>query len=280
MNEIDPRQAAFEQWNAVAPAWESGRHQLFEMVRPVSEWLVDAIDPQPGQTVLEVTAGPGETGFLAARRLGPEGRLISSDFVPAMVDAAARGAADQGLTNVDCRVLDVQDIDLPDESVDSVVSRFGLMLVPEQEKAVVEIRRVKRAGGRFAFATWGQPQDNPWVFNIVAALVQNGFSPPGDPTAPGAIFSLATTDRTRQLVSDAGFTDVRAEVLTGTMRYDSIDDYWALNTAVAGPIAQLLASLDAERLGAIRTTLDASMAPFERDGALELPWSAIVTSAT
>jgi ubiquinone/menaquinone biosynthesis C-methylase UbiE len=276
---MDPSGQALQHWGAVAPAWESYRDRLFEHSRAVSEWLVEQIDPQPGQTVLEVTAGPGETGFLAARRLGDGGRLISSDFVPAMVAAAERGAARQGLSNVECRLIDVQAIDLPDASVDGVLSRFGLMLVPDQERAVAEIRRVLRGGGRFAFATWGPPDRNPWIVNVVAALLQQGFAPPGDAFAPGGIFSLATPEGTRALVAAAGFDDVRAEELTGFMRFDSLDDYWTFETAVAGPLAQLVASLDDARVAAIRSTLDPSMAPFERDGHLEVPWSAVVTSA-
>lgn len=278
MSDTDPSRQALQHWSAVAPAWESHRDRLFEHVRAVSDRLVEQIDPQPGQTVLEVTAGPGETGFLAARRLGSGGRLISSDFVPAMVAAAERGAAGQGLSNVECRLIDVQDIDLPDASVDSALSRFGLMLVPDQERAVAEIRRVLRDGGRFAYATWGPPERNPWVFNIVAALLQNGFAPPGDPSAPGGIFSLATPERTRSLLVGAAFGDVEVEELTGVMRFDSLDDYWTFNTAVAGPLAMLVATLDDARVGAIRATLDPSMAPFERGGRLEVPWSAVVTS--
>src|SRR6266545_7122333 len=98
----------------VAPAWERHRRLLFEGQRPVSEWLIDQVDPQPGQTVLELAAGPGETGFLAAERVGPSGRLISTDLGPGMVDAARRGAAARGLDNVDFRVMDAQRNDLPD----------------------------------------------------------------------------------------------------------------------------------------------------------------------
>jgi ubiquinone/menaquinone biosynthesis C-methylase UbiE len=277
---MGPSQEAFQQWTAVAPAWASYRDRLFEEARPVSEWLVDRIDPQPGQTVLEVTAGPGETGFLAARRLGPEGRLISSDFVPGMVEAAARGAADQGLTNVDCRLIDVQDIDLPDGSVDSVLSRFGLMLVPEQERAVAEIRRVKRDAGRFAFATWAAPDRNPWLFHIVAALMQNGVAPPGDPFAPGGVFSLSTVERTQDLMAGAGATDITAEELSGVMHFDGVDDYWSFNTALAGPLAAIVSTLDDEQLRSVRATLDPSMQQFDRGGTLEVPWTAVVTSAT
>ena len=279
VNTTDAAQESHRHWSAVAPAWDTHRDRLFENVRSVSEWLVDAVDPQPGQTVLELTAGPGETGFLAAPRLGPDGRLISSDFVPAMVEAAGRGAARLGLDNVECRVLDAQAIELPDGSVDGVLSRFGLMLVPEQTRAMAEIRRVLRPGGRCAFATWGPPDRNPWIFQLVVALLQNGHSPSGDPFAPGGVFSLATPEVSSELAEAAGFTTVTAEELTGTMRFSSPDDYWTFNTAVAGPVADLVASFTTDQLAAVRGTLDPSLAAFEGDGGLELPWVSVVTSA-
>jgi ubiquinone/menaquinone biosynthesis C-methylase UbiE len=278
VSEIDANDEVLRQWSVVAPAWDRYRDRLFEDVRSVSEWLVNQIDPQPGQTVLELTAGPGETGFLAAARLGSTGRLISSDFVPAMVDAARRGADERGLDNVECRVLDAQQIDLPDASVDGVLSRFGLMLVPEQQRAITEIRRVLRPGGRCAYAAWGLPQHNPWIFQVVAALLQNGVAPPGDPFAPGGLFSLATVESNQSLAAAGGFTDVSVEELTGTMRFDDPDDYWAHIASVAGPVAELVSSLDDDRVKAIRDTLDPSLAPFEQNGALQIPWLATVTS--
>ena len=265
-------------WSAVAPAWEAYRDRVFTQVRPVSEWLVDQISPQPGATVLELTAGPGETGFLAAERLGPDGRVISSDFSPEMVEAAQRGVSARGLDNVECRVLDAQQIDLPDDSVDAVLSRFGLMLVPEQEKAIAEIRRVLKEGGRCAYATWGPPDRNPWIFQIVMALLQNGLAPPGDPFAAGGVFSLANEERNLELAKSGGFDNVNVEELSGFMQFESPDDYWTFNTSVAGPVAQLIASLDAAQIGAIRKTLDASLTPFHKDGGLEMPWTSIGTS--
>lgn len=277
-SELNSSQEALRHWDAVAPAWNRYRDRLFENLRSVSEWLVDAADPQPGQTVLELTAGPGETGFLAAARLGPTGRLISSDFAPAMVEAARQGASERGLDNVECRLIDAQQIDLPDGSVDGIVSRFGLMLVPEQHRAIAEMRRVLRKRGRCAYATWGPPDRNPWIFQIIAALLQNGVPPPGDAFAPGGLFSLATPERSRELASAGGFAEVNVEELTGIMRFDGPDDYWTFNVAVAGPVAELVDALDVDQIRAIRNTLDPTLAPFERDGALELPWLALVTS--
>lgn len=279
MPEVNSAGDALRHWDAVAPAWDEYRDRLFTDVRTVSEWLVEQIDPQSGQTILELAAGPGETGFLAADRLGSTGRLICSDFAPAMVEAARRGAREQRLTNVDCRVLDAQQIDLPGDSVDGVLSQFGLMLVPEQERAVTEIRRVLRQGGRCAYATWGPPDRNPWIFQIVLALLQSGISPPGDPFAPGGLFSLSTRDRNHDLLNAAGFSDGTVEELTGVMRYDSPDDYWTFVIAVSGPVAELVGALDTAQVHAIRARLEPSLAPYERDGALELPWTAMVTRA-
>jgi SAM-dependent methyltransferase len=115
----------------LAAGWERHREKLFEMVRPLSDWLVDEVDPQPGQTVLELAAGPGETGFLVAEQIGPGGKLISTDLSPAMVEAARRGVQARRLANVEHRVMDAQEIDLPDASVDGVISRLGVMLTPE-----------------------------------------------------------------------------------------------------------------------------------------------------
>ncbi len=277
MSETDATAETLRHWSAVASAWDRYRDRLFEDVRSVSDWMVDYVDPQPGQTVLELAAGPGETGFLAATRLGSTGRLISSDFVSAMVDAARRGADERGLDNVECRVLDAQQIDLPDSSVDGVLSRFGLMLVPDQRRAIAEIRRVLRPGGRCSYATWGLPQHNPWIFQLVAALVQNGIAPPGDPFAPGGLFSLATAESNSALAADGGFTDVTIDELTGTMRFDDPDDYWTHVAAVSGPVAELVSSLDSNDVAAIRSILDPSVAAFERDGALQIPWLATVT---
>ena len=256
----------------VAAAWERYRTRLFEAQRPVSEWMVDHLALRPGQTILELTAGPGETGFLVAERLGPDGRLISSDLNEGMVAAARRGADARGLTNVEFRVVDAQDVDLPDASVDGIVSRFGLMLVPEPERAFAECRRVLRPGGRLAYGVWGPFDRNPWLTHLVGAMLQHGHGPPGDPFGPGGPFSLPTPDANRELLSGAGFTEVEIEEIPGTMAYDSFDYYWDMQTAVAGPVSGIVRSLSDDERATIKATLEPLVEPFRTaDGRLELP---------
>ena len=256
----------------IAAAWERHRTRLFEGQRALSEWIVRHLEPKPGQTILELTSGPGETGYLVAERLGPGGHLISSDLNPGMVAAARRGAEARGLTNVECRVINAANIDLPDASVDGVLSRFGLMLVPERDEAFAECRRVVRAGGRLAYGVWGPFDRNPWLTQLVGALLQHGYAPGGDPGGPGGVFSLATPEINRHVLEEAGFTDVEVEEVPGAQRYDSLDEYWDVQTEIAGPISGIVRSLDAEGQAAIKATLAPMIEPYLVDGGgLELP---------
>lgn len=274
MSQPDP----VEVGDFLAAAWDRHREQLFENVRPLSDWLVDQVDPQPGQTVLELTAGPGETGFLVAERIEPDGKLISTDLSPAMVEAARRGAQARGLTNVEYRVLDAQEIDLPDASVDGVISRFGVMLTPEPDRVVSGARRVLRPGGRFAYGVWGSPDRNPWLMMFVGAVLQNGHTPEGDPFGPGGPFSLAEPARNEALLGDAGFADVRAEEITDEMHYDTFDNYWTVQSEVSGPVALLVQSLPDGERDAIRGSLEAMVEPFKSENGYTFPWLAVAAS--
>ena len=118
-------------WNRAAAGWERRNDLVTRMTGPVARRMVELLDPQPGETVLELAAGVGDTGYLAAEALGADGRLISTDFSPGMVDVARRRAATLGVANAEHRVLDAVALDLPDGSVDGVLCRFALMLIPE-----------------------------------------------------------------------------------------------------------------------------------------------------
>lgn len=264
----------------LAAAWEHHRESLFENARPVSDWIVDHVDPRPGQIILELAAGPGETGFLVAERVGSDGRLIATDLSPAMVEAARRGAEARGLTNVEHRVMDAQAIDLPDASVDGVISRFGVMLTPEPERVVGGARQVLRPGQRFAYGVWGSPDRNPWLTMFVGAVLQNGHAPPGDPFGPGGPFSLAEPERNRELLLGAGFSDVKVEEIVAEMRFDSFDAYWTLQSEVSGPAAQLVQSLPTEQVDAIRASLEPMVEPFRSGKSYAFPWSAVGAGAT
>jgi SAM-dependent methyltransferase len=273
------RRTALENWQTIAAGWERRRAQIEETTRPVTDWMVRALDPQPGETVLELAAGPGDVGFAAAALIGDTGRLISSDFSSEMVDVARRRASELGLRNVEHRQIDAEDIPVEDGSVDGVLCRFGLMLMPDPEAVVAETRRVLGPNGRLALAVWSTGQRNPWVTIAGRILVERGHAPPPDPEAPGP-FALADHERLRELLEDGGFTVVNVEEVPIAMKYDDVDAFIAVSTETSGMLARIWAEVSAAERGAIAARLAEDFAPFAVDGGYELPGVAVVASAT
>ena len=258
------REESRETWRAMAPGWEARREWLVGVTGLVSDWIADRADPQPGETVLELAAGTGDLGFAIARRVGPEGLVISSDFSPEMLDVARRVGEAQGVTGVEHRVLDAERMELGDDSVDAVVCRFGYMLMAEPLAALRETRRVLRDGGRLAFAVWSTPERNPWAAVPGMTLVQRGHLPPPEPGAPG-IFAMGEPGRVRELVTGAGFADPEVEEIAFAFRYADFDDLWDSLVRLAGALAQAVNELPDEEREATRAAIRDNVASFRKD---------------
>jgi ubiquinone/menaquinone biosynthesis C-methylase UbiE len=165
---IDARDGSiYEIAEELAPSWERRRPDIEDVSTPVKEWMLRALGPRSGDTVLELAAGCGDTGFEAAATIGEGGRLITTDFSPAMLDAARRRGAELRVENVEYRLMDAQRIGLATDSVDGVLCRFWYMLMHDPAAALAETRRVLRPGGRLTLAVWGAPERNPF-FGIAA----------------------------------------------------------------------------------------------------------------
>ena len=251
-------------WEAAAPGWERERDAVWAASHVVGERLVDALDPRPGQTVLELAAGAGDTGFTAARRLGPTGRLLSTDFSPRMLEAARRRARELGVENVEFQRVDAQAIPLPDESVDGVLCRWGYMLMPDPAAAFAETRRVLRAGGRLVFSVWADGDANPWASTIGRTMVELGVVPQPQPDDPG-IFALASPDRIRELVVGAGFAEPEIERVEMSWSYGSFDGWWRFTLELAGALAAIVAQLAPEERVQVRAAAERNAERFAPD---------------
>jgi SAM-dependent methyltransferase len=270
MDVADYRRTSHEIWEAMAPGWEHWRAQLADALTPVRRWLIGELGPRPGETVLELGAGTGETGFEVAAIIGGEGRLISSDFSPEMVEVARRRGAELGLGNVDYRVIDAERIELDSGSVDGVVCQSTYMLVGDPAAALAETRRVLRPGGRLALSVWGAPERNPWASIGGMILVERGHIPPPEPEAPG-VFSMASEERTRALLDGAGFGSVGTEEVPVRIAFRDIDDYeqWVID--VGGPFSMVVRALPEDERVVLRARLGEAFVPFAADGGYELP---------
>lgn len=273
------RSASLRQWERSAEGWARRREEMQRRASVVSRWMVDAVDPRPGETVLELAAGPGDTGFLAAGLVGPDGGLISSDFSEPMLDAARDRARELEVENVEFRVLNAESLDLPAASVDCVLCRWGYMLMADPAAALQETRRVLRPGGRLALAAWDAPDANPWVSLMAAAIREAVDAPAPDPDAPG-MFAFARPGRLESLLDGAGFADVRVAPLDFSHVYDSFGHWWELQLDLARPMAELVEQCTARQREAIKQRLRERSRAFAGDEGLAFPARALMASAT
>jgi ubiquinone/menaquinone biosynthesis C-methylase UbiE len=277
------RAASLESWEEAAPGWVRQQQLMREFGAPVSHWMIDAIAPQPGQRVLELAAGLGETAMLAAELVAPMGGVVVSDQAEAMLDGARARAIALGLSNIEFQVLGAEWIDLPVASVDAVVCRWGYMLMADPAAALGETRRVLRPGGRVALAVWDTLELNPWALEPAQELIERGLAPTPDPASPRAPgpFALGERSRVFELLEQAGFAEVEVEALDLLRRHRDFEDLWDSTLDLSRTFHDAVLSRPAAEIEQIKTSLAARLAPHTApDGTLAIPGRALVASAS
>jgi SAM-dependent methyltransferase len=237
------RSRSLDNWNRFSGNWADEHEFLARTTGVVGERMVDLLAPEAGESMLELAAGTGDTGFRIAERLGDDGRLLMTDFASGMVDAARRRGEERGIANVEYRVLDAERMDLDDDSFDGVACRFGYMLMADPARALAETRRVLRDGGRLVFAVWAAPDRNLWAAIAGMTMVELGHMPPPEPGAP-SMFAMADPHRIEELVTGAGFRAPEIEQVEVDWGYTDPEDLWDRTLKLAGPLSDAYGSLE------------------------------------
>jgi SAM-dependent methyltransferase len=274
------RDASLQGWEEAAAGWVRSQDSLREFGAPVSHWLIDAVAPQPGQRVLELAAGLGETGLLAAELVAPVGGAIVSDQAETMLAGARERAATLGLSNVEFQVINAEWIDLPVASVDIVLCRWGYMLMADPAAALGETRRVLSSGGRVAFAVWDSIEHNPWAALPGAELRKRGLTEPPAPGTPGP-FALGDAERVHELLVQAGFADAHVQALDLHRRHPGFEEFWETTLDLSRAFHDAVLARPQKEIEEIQAAVRARLAPFEDEaGVLDIPGRTLVASAS
>jgi ubiquinone/menaquinone biosynthesis C-methylase UbiE len=282
VGDFDPdalRAELLERWGRAAAGWGKRAERVRKWGLPVSAWMLDHAGLQPGLRVLELAAGPGETGFLAAELIRPGGSLVCSDATDEMLEVARARASELGTVNVEFKRIELEWIDLDTASVDVVLCKWGLMFAVDPEAALREARRVLRPGGRIALAVWDEPPLNPWATITTRALVELGHTAPPDPDAPG-MFALAPPGRLRNVLEDAGFVEVLLESVQPQRAFDSVEAYIAETDDLSSLFGDVFHPLSDEQRAEVVATVGELVQPYVgADGALRFPARSLVAAA-
>jgi SAM-dependent methyltransferase len=199
-------------WNDRAgPIWVTHQELLDQQIRPHGELALAALAALPGERIIDLGCGCGDSALALARAVGPTGHVLAVDVSGPMLERARERQQAAGVSQLEFRRADAQTVDFGQAPFDAAFSRFGVMFFDDPAKAFANIGGALHPGGRLAFVCWSAPQENPWItvpMGAAAPLIE--LPPPPPPNAPG-MFALADPLRTRGLLEAAGFQDVAVE---------------------------------------------------------------------
>ena len=214
-------------WDKAAATYERSWQAQLE---PARSALLEMANFKPGERVLDVACGTGLVTLLAAKAVGPGGEVLGTDISEEMIATATALARAQGIANCSFRRMDAEELALEDGTFDVVLCALGLMYVPAPERAVVEMHRILKPGGRSVSAVWGERRNCGWadIFPIVDARVQSEVCP--------MFFRIGTGDCLERTHAAAGFSNIHTRRFQTTLDYAGAAD--ACEAAfVGGPVA-------------------------------------------
>lgn len=188
-------------WDRAAPYYETGwQDQLWS----AQERLLSEVDPEAGEIILDVSCGTGLVTIPLAALVAPGGAVIGIDLSEGMIEEARSLASKKGTENIDFKHMDAEEIEQPDDLFDAVICSLGLMYYPNPDKALQEMYRVLRPGGRIAALVWGARKECGWaeIFPIVDRRVQSDVCP--------LFFQLGTGNTLSDTFKLAGFRKLKS----------------------------------------------------------------------
>lgn len=249
------------EWNGpLGQQWAEMQQRLDVLTRPFGDAALSAARIKPGERVIDVGCGCGDTTFAIARAVGAQGSVLGVDVSQPMLQVAGDRLAEEGLSQLKFRQADAASADLPSEQ-DLIFSRFGVMFFDAPISAFSQLGRALRRGGRTAFCCWRQPRENPWAMAPLVAAREALMveTPKADPLAPGP-FAFADAARLENILTAAGFGEVMIDPFDAGVRLGNSPREAAENAMRFGPTSRLIRQVGEEAAPTALAGIEAALA--------------------
>lgn len=270
-----------EKWGNKESAdwWSAGQAARQQLYGAATETMLDLAGVQEGSRVLDVAAGTGESTLMAARRVGPKGHVLAADVSAAMLDVAAETARKAGLTNVETRVMNAENLELDMDSFDAVICRIALMLFPNPPKALKEMRRVVKPGCKVAVVVYAALEKNPFweIFHNTVRRLGNIPAPaPGEPW----MFALGVPGALEEVYRWADFLNVSVRAAPILRRSPSAAAAVENMRKGTGDIREVMNQLNEADRERAWTEIEEQFKTFEGPNGFEIPGEVLIGVGT
>ena len=274
-----PNAAQIDYWNALAgETWARFQAQLDRQIEPLGLEAMRVLHARPGERILDIGCGCGQTTMSLAERVGRQGGVVGVDISRPMLDVARARPLAAGAALPEFREADAQAADLGKTAFDAAFSRFGVMFFIDPAAAFANIRAALKPSGRLAFVCWRPYADNPWMrVPMEAAEPLLGPPPPADSAAPGP-FAFADPDRVRTILEQAGFQSVTIDPFDAKIGGGDIEETVSLTFRV-GPLGRALAE-NRDKVPAVADAVREAIRPFDSPNGVLMPAAVWIVRAS
>lgn len=275
----DPRETIRQEWLAAAPFWKKWSSQLAHQSRRATELVVAGAALSPGLQVLDLASGTGEPALSVSTAVGPQGHVVATDLVREMLKAAEENAANLGIKNMEFFAADAEQLPFPDHQFDRVTCRFGIMFIPDVQKALREVRRVLKPGGRVSFLTWGSREENPLFGTMIRSFLKYVEVPQPDPDSPH-VFRFADESKLIRTLTEAGFQEVRSTKHKINWPWPGTpEEAWQGGSELAAPFKKIMAAVPPGKREEAVAEAIAGIRQFSDGHSVNFPAAILLTTA-
>lgn len=264
-----------EQWQTAAEAWHRWHPTLKNWLGPATNLMLDMAQVKEGHRILDIAAGAGEQSITAAERVGSNGYVLATDLAPKILEFALELAKENGLNNIEIEEMDGENLTVPDNSFDTIISRVGLIFFPYQQKALKEMLRVVKPGGFVAAIVYSTVEKNKF-FSTPVSIIRRRAQLPSPLTGQPGPFSLGNKGVLDDAFKQAGFVNVESKFVDAPVMMKTAKDCVRFEYESFAALHQMLGGLSDKEKAAAWQEIEDELSKFENENGFSGPCELVI----